>query len=71
MEQRKRQKRAACEAVAVVKAEVSHALYEELETLKGEKGMYRIARNWNMATRNINHVKLVKAVKTLYKTRKV
>ena len=46
-------------AVAVARAEAASELYEELETVEGQK-IYRIAKYRNKATKDISYVKQMK-----------
>ena len=56
----KRKKKEAKRAVAVARAEAASELYEELETVEGQKKIYRIAKYRNKATRDISLVKKMK-----------
>ena len=47
-------------AVAVARAEAASELNEELETVEGQKKIYRIAKYKNEATKDISHVKQMK-----------
>ena len=47
-------------AVAVARAEAASELYEELETVEGQKKIYRIAKYRNKATKDISYVKQMK-----------
>ena len=53
-------KKEAKRAVAVARAEPASELYEELETVEGQKKIYRIAKYRNKATKDISHVKQMK-----------
>ena len=53
-------KKEAKKAVAVARAEPASELYEELETVEGQKKIYRIAEYRNKATKDISHVKQMK-----------
>ena len=52
-----RKKKEAKRAVAMARAEAASELYEELETVEGQKKIYRIAKYRNKATKDISHVK--------------
>ena len=52
-----RKKKEAKRAVAVTRAEAASELYEELETVEGQKKIYRIPKYRNKATKDISHVK--------------
>ena len=56
----KRKKKEAKRAQAVAKAKAASELYEELETVEGQKKIYRIAKYRNKATKDISHVKQMK-----------
>ena len=56
----KRKKKEAKRAVVVARAEAASGLYEELETVEGQKKIYRIAKYRNKATKDIRHVKQMK-----------
>ena len=55
-----RKKKDAKRAVAVGSAEATSGLYEELETVEGQKKIYRIAKYRNNAAKDISHVKQMK-----------
>ena len=55
-----RKKKEAKRAVAVARAEAARELYEKLETVEGQKKIYRIAKYRNKATKDISHVKQMK-----------
>ena len=52
-----RKKKEAKRAVEVTRAEAASELYEELETVEGQKKIYGIAKYRNKATKDISHVK--------------
>ena len=51
-ERNKRKYKRKKKAVAVAKAEAASELYEELETVEGQKKIYRIAKYRNKATKD-------------------
>ena len=55
-----RKKKEAKRSVAVARAEAASELYEELETVEGQKKIYTIAKYMNKATKDISHVKQIK-----------
>ena len=56
----RRKMKEAKRAVVVARAEAASELYEELETVGGQKKIYRIAKYRNKATKDISHVKQMK-----------
>ena len=55
-----RKKKEAKRAVAVARAEAASELYEELETVEGQKKIYTKSKYRNKATKDISHVKQMK-----------
>ena len=54
--------------MTVAKAEASCDLYVDLETPEEEKRIYRIARNRNKSTKDVNHVRQMKDANGLVQT---